>query len=62
LSRRAPSYLVEEAFEKDHVALLMRESFGQNLDGYIAPELGVVRLEHFAHSARADGCDDFVGT
>ena len=39
---------------------IVRERFRQNFDGYVAPELGVVRLIHFAHSARADGAEDFV--
>src|ERR1700676_2248683 len=39
---------------------IMRESFRQDLDGHVAPELGVVRLIHFTHPARADWCEDFV--
>ncbi len=34
---------------------IMRKRFRQNFDGYVAPELGVVRLIHFAHAARAYG-------
>ena len=39
---------------------IVRERFRQNFDGYVAPELGVVRLIHFAHAARANLRDDFV--
>src|ERR1700692_3191987 len=49
-------------------ALKTGESFGivcegsrQNFDGYVAPEFRVVRLIHFAHAARADLREDFVG-
>ena len=38
----------------------MRERFGQNLDRYVAPELGVVRLIHLAHAASTDLREDFV--
>ena len=40
---------------------IVRERFRQNLDGHVAPELGVVRLIHFAHAARTDLREDFVG-
>ena len=39
----------------------MRESFRQDFDGHIAPELGVVRLIDFSHPACANLRDDFVG-
>src|ERR1700693_2634643 len=39
----------------------MRKRFGQDFDGHVAPELGVVRLIHLAHSARANLREDFVG-
>src|ERR1700693_498971 len=32
----------------------------QNLDGYVAPELAVVRLIYLSHSASANGGEDFV--
>ena len=41
---------------------ILRQSGGKNLDGYFAIELLVPRAIHFAHSARADGCKDFVGS
>ena len=31
----------------------MREGFWQNLDGYVAPELGVMRLVHVTHAPDA---------
>ena len=40
---------------------IVRERFRQDFDGHVAPELGVVRLIHFAHAARANLRDDFVG-
>ena len=39
----------------------MRKRFRQNFDGHVAPELGVVRLIHFSHAARANRREDFVG-
>src|SRR5438034_9592154 len=36
------------------------EDVGQDLDGDVATELGVVRPVHLAHAARADRRDDFV--
>ena len=41
---------------------IMRESFRQDFDGHIAPELGVVRLVDFAHPACANLRHNFVGT
>src|SRR3979409_1266925 len=41
---------------------IVREGFGQNFYGHVAPELGVVRLVHFSHAARAQRRDDLVGT
>ena len=40
---------------------IVRERFRQNFDGHVAPELGVVRLIHLSHAARANLRDDFVG-
>ena len=40
---------------------IVRKRFRQNFDGHVAPELGVMRLIHFSHSARANLRDDFVG-
>jgi hypothetical protein len=39
---------------------IVRERFGQNFDGHIAPELRVVRLVDFAHSAGTNGGGDFI--
>ncbi len=39
---------------------IMCKRFRQNLDGYVAPELGVVRLIHFSHAASANLREDFV--
>ncbi len=39
---------------------IMRERFGQNFDGHIARELGVVRLIHLSHAACANGGGDLV--
>jgi len=36
------------------------ETCGKDLDGDVAPEARVTRLEHFAHSARAERGEDFV--
>jgi hypothetical protein len=38
----------------------MRKSFRQNFDRYVTPELGIVRLIHFAHAASAYGRAHFV--
>jgi hypothetical protein len=38
----------------------VRKRFRKDLDGYIAPELGVVRLIHLTHPARANLREDFV--
>jgi len=38
----------------------MRERFGQDLDGHVASEFGVVRLIHFSHFPGTDLRDDFV--
>jgi len=40
--------------------MLKGEGFRQNLDGYVAPEIAVVGLIDFAHSACADGREHFV--
>src|SRR6266699_3353595 len=39
---------------------IVRESFRQDFDGHVAPELGVMRLIHLSHPARANLRDDFV--
>jgi hypothetical protein len=39
---------------------IMGECFWQNFDGHVAPELGIVRLIHFAHAASAYGRAHFV--
>ena len=39
---------------------IVRKHFRKDLDGYIAPELGVVRLIHLTHPARANLREDFV--
>ena len=39
---------------------IMRERFGQDLDGHVASEFGVVRLIHFSHFPGTDLRDDFV--
>ena len=41
---------------------IMRDRFRQNFDGHVAPELGVMRLIHLAHAARANLRADFVET
>ena len=40
---------------------IMRHCFRQDFDGHVAPELGVLRLIHLAHAARANLRADFVG-
>jgi len=40
---------------------IVRKSFRQDLDGHIAPQLGVLRAVHLAHPACANGREDFVG-
>ena len=37
------------------------ELLGEDLDRYVAVELGVFREVHLAHPARAEGRQDFVG-
>src|SRR6266550_1495522 len=39
---------------------IVRERFGQNFYGHVAPELSVVCLIHLAHSARTDLHHDIV--
>ena len=41
---------------------ILRESRGENLDRDIAAELRILRAKYLAHSAGADGRDDFVGS
>ena len=40
----------------------MLKGFWQDLDGYVAPELGVVRLIHLSHAACANLHAEFIGT
>src|ERR1700686_4504385 len=40
----------------------MCERLGQNFDGHVASELGVVRLIHFSHAARANLREHFIRT
>src|ERR1700731_1923201 len=39
---------------------IVYECRGKDFDGHMAPELGVVRLVHFPHSACANLRDDFI--
>jgi hypothetical protein len=48
-------------FEPSEPIRIEGERRGQDLDGHVAPELGVVRLIDLAHPARSDGGEDFVG-
>ena len=41
--------------------VILREGRGQYLDRNIAIQFCVVRAKHFAHPARTNGTDDFVG-
>ena len=54
--RRRPGFAVQ-SLARGGVRL---ERFGQELDGDLAPELGVVGQEHFAHSALAELPEDTV--
>ncbi len=50
------------ALEPGQPLRIVRKRFGQDFDGHVAPELGVVRLVHFAHPARTDERDNLVGS
>jgi hypothetical protein len=41
---------------------IIRKRFRQDFDRYVASKLGVVRLINFAHAARANQCDNLVGS
>ncbi len=49
------------ALETREALRVVHEGVRENLQGDIAVELGVPRLVHLAHAARADGGEDFVG-
>ena len=49
------------AFEASHSRGILREDFGQNLDGYLALQPGVSRAVHFAHSSGVNRRKDLVG-
>jgi len=40
---------------------LKREGFGQDFQRHVALQLGIARAIDFAHAARAEGREDFVG-
>ena len=50
------------AFEAGQRRLILRQTRGQHLHRNLAVQLRVARTVHLTHPARADGCDDFVGT
>jgi hypothetical protein len=47
------------ALETSQPLGVVGERFGQYFDSHVAPELAVMRLIHFAHSACADGREHF---
>ena len=47
-------------FEAAEAVGILRESFREDFDGYVAAEAGVFCAKYFAHSASADWGDDFV--
>ena len=51
---------VRLVLEAGHAVLVGGEGFRQDLDRYVAAELGVPRAVHLAHAARAERSADFV--
>ena len=49
------------ALEARQALWIVCELPGKNLDSYVATKLGVARLIHFAHAARAEQGDHLVG-
>src|SRR5579871_2487178 len=39
---------------------ILRERFGQDLDGHVTPQACIACAIHFAHSSRADERDNFI--
>ena len=49
------------ALKRGQAVGIVDEGRRQHLEGYVAPELGVVRLVHLAHAARVKEGNDLVG-
>ena len=47
-------------FESRQALWIGREGLGQDLDGDVAPEVGIARAIHLAHATRAEQADDLV--
>ncbi len=50
------------ALEARHAFGVLREGRRQNFDGDVAIQFGIACTIDLAHPARADGCEDFVGS
>ena len=55
--RDGASFLLEAS----QTVNIFRKCFGEDFDGDVAAEARVLRAKHFAHSARANRRDNFVG-